>query len=257
MTSFEREIASSLTSEPGLSAVKDLEHEFARAFAQAELYGARLDDRLRHVIHRVVDVAKASGKSADEIVAMIRDMARRGGFARPDAVRPVSSFPADRLLTKAITACIERYHDSEEEIPVIPPRSTSVTQIDPDDLAAIASGTDMRGAASARLRALLSHENEAAFVRAVALYVRSAPSRGLAFDEAVAGVNRILAALDDTVRPADDGSLRVRHLVMRGLLVALYDAHAVAEQGAAARDVSGTPAAAAYSPSADLTAQPH
>src|SRR5690349_9216173 len=95
MTSFEREVSSPLTSEPGLSAVKDLEHEFARAFAQAELYGARLDDRLRHGIHRVVDAAKASGKSADEIVAMIRDMARRGGFAGPDSVRPVSSFPAD------------------------------------------------------------------------------------------------------------------------------------------------------------------
>ena len=121
---------------------------------------------------------------------------------------------------------------------MIPVRSTAVTEVDPDDLATIASGGDARGAVAARLRALLSHENEPAFVRAVALYVRSAPSRGLDFNSAVAGVNRILDALDDTLRPADDGSLRVRHLVMRGLFVALYDAYAVADQSGSTSDAS-------------------
>jgi hypothetical protein len=220
--SFDREVASPMASESGLSAIRDLEHEFGRAFAQAELYGARLDDRLRHVIHRVVDESKASGKSADDIVAMIRDLARRGGFARPDAVRPVSSFPADRLLTKAITAGIERFHEAEE--PIAAHVGAQTVRFDPEDIALIASGGDPRGAVGARVRAILSHENESAFASAVALYVRSAVARGLDFDQALAGVNRIFdAANDGLTRPTGDAAPRAGQLVIRGLLQALYD----------------------------------
>jgi len=221
--SFEREVASPLASESGLSAIRDLEHEFGRAFAQAELYGARLDDRLRHVIHRVVDEAKASGKTADDIVAMIRDLARRGGFARPDAVRPVSSFPADRLLTKAITACIERYHEADEPPPTIAAQSV---RFDLEDIALIANGADARGAVSARLRALVSPENESAFVSALALFVRSTIARGWTVDQALAGINRIVDAIGDgPMRATADAPARGGKLVIRGLLEALYEGH--------------------------------
>jgi len=220
---LEREVASPLASESGLSAIRDLEHEFARALAQAELYGAILDDRLRHAIHRVVDAAKASGKSADDVVVVLKDVARRGGFARPDAVRPVSSFPADRLLTKAITACIERYHDAEDDPAQVAAASVAV-RIDPNDLVVIASGGDSRGAVAARLRALVSHGNDRTFAQAVASYVRTAPSRGLNLDAVLAGVHRIIDAIDDaaTDAAANEPS-RVHDLVMRGMLLALYE----------------------------------
>jgi hypothetical protein len=232
--SFEREVASPLASESGLGAIRDLEHEFGRAFAQAELYGARLDDRLRHVIYRVVDDSKASGKSADDIVAMIRDLARRGGFARPDAVAPVSSFPADRLLTKAITACIERYHEAEE--PAAAAGGPHGIAFNPEDLAVIASGGDTRGALSARIHAALSHENESAFTSAVALYIRSAIARGLDVDQALAGVNRIFDAIDGPRRAPGDEVSRAGQLVIRGLVQALYDRPASPHEGVAAGD---------------------
>jgi len=221
---FEREVASPTASESGLGAIRDLEHEFARALAQAELYGAILDDRLRHVLHRVVDTAKAGGKNPDDIIGLVKDIARRGGFARPDAVRPVSSFPADRLLTKAITACIERYHEADAEVAPVSVADVAVVHIDPHDLVVIASGGDDRGAVASRLRALLSHGNEQPFARAVASYVRSAPSRGLNLDAVLAGVHRIIDAIDDagTESSVDEPS-RAHDLVMRGMLMALYE----------------------------------
>jgi len=239
MTSFEREVASPSASESGLGAVKDLEYEFARALAQAELYGAKLDDRLRHVIHRVVDEAKASGKSADEIVALIKDIARRGGFARPDAVRPVSSFPADRLVTKAITASIERYHASDDELPSATALPSPAAPIGPADLALIASGGDARGAVSARLRAVLHHENADTFARALASYVRSSAAQGSNLDEVLAGVDRILSAVGDSANPASpNGPARAPRLVLRGLLLALYEERSAANEGVSARGYS-------------------
>jgi hypothetical protein len=225
---FEREVTSPLASESGLGAIRDLEHEFARALAQAELYGARLDDRLRHVLHQFVDAAKASGKSADDVVILVKDVARRGGFARPDAVRPVASFPADRLLTKAITACIERYHDAEDPAASAPAPAAGV-RIDASDLVAIASGGDTGGAIAAHLRALLAHGNDQTFAQAVASYVRSAPSRGLNLDAVLAGVHRIIDAIDDAEsETATDEPSRAHDLVMRGLLLALYEAESAA-----------------------------
>ena len=230
---FEREVTSPLSSEPGLGAIRDLEHEFARALAQAELYGARLDDRLRHVLHQFVDAAKESGKNADDVVALVKDVARRGGFARPDAVRPVSSFPADRLLTKAITACIERYHDAEDDPATRAPAPAAGVRIDANDLVAIASGGDTGGAIAAHLRALLAHGNEQTFAQAVASYVRSAPSRGLNLDAVLAGVHRIIDAIDDAgSETATDEPSRAHDLVMRGLLLALYEAESAARDGA-------------------------
>lgn len=236
---FEREVASPLASESGLGAIRDLEHEFARALAQAELYGARLDDRLRQVLHRVVDAAKASGKGADDIVVMVKDVARRGGFARPDAVRPVASFPADRLLTKAITACIERYHDADDEAARIA-TNVAVVRIDPNDLVVIASGGDNGSAVATRLRALLSHGNEQPFAQAVASYVRAAPSRGLNLDAVLAGVHRIIDAIDDAAsETSGDEPSRAHDLVMRGLLLALYEGKTVERDSTALANQSG------------------
>jgi hypothetical protein len=239
MASLEREVASPLASESGLGAVKDLEHEFARGFPQAELYGARLDDRLRHVIHRVVDEAKASGKSAEEVVAMIREIARRGGFVG-DPVRPVSSFPADRLLTKAVTACIERYHEADEP-PVV---HAGVPRIEPEDLILIANGGDTRGAVGARLRAMLSRENEEEFARAIAGFVRTAPLRGLDFNGVLVGINRILDAIEDgPARAPAEEPPRSRQLMIRGLLFALYEGTGTSNENvSSARQTYLTPA---------------
>ena len=237
MAPQEREIASPLASDSGFGAVKDLEHELARAFPQAELYGAILDAQLRRTIHRVVDEAKAQGKSAQEVVTTIKDVARRAGFARPDAVRPVSSFPADRLLTKAITACIEMYHETDDAPPSVPSRvaeQSHTPRFDPNELFAIANATDSVPRVPETFRTILTRENEGAFTHAIAQYVRSSHARGVDIEQVLAGVNRILAATDDMTRPADDHLSRSRQLVLRGLLLAFYGAGIV--DGDAVRD---------------------
>ena len=108
---------------------KDLEREFARAFPAAELNSARLHDSLRQAIHRFVEEARDRGLSENEVVASMRAAARRAGFARPDSARSLSSVPADRLFTRAITACLETYHEADEAPKSTPPAPRPRTAI--------------------------------------------------------------------------------------------------------------------------------
>jgi hypothetical protein len=207
MTFHERAVGSPVASEPGLGALKDLEHEFARAFPSAALHGAKLDDTLRHAIRRFVDESKARGATADDVLTTMKDIARRVGFARPDAARPLASLPTDRLFTKVIMVCIEAYHDAAE------PSSVLVRRVDSDQ----DHPTDSKGP-----RPLYSSSKDEEFTRAMALYVRSAHTRGSSFEQVLAGVTRILNAPDDTRRTTDDVALRWRGLLVRGLLLAVY-----------------------------------
>ena len=198
MTFHERAVGSPVANESGLGAAKDLEREFARAFPAAEFDGARLNDSLRHAIHRFVDEAKARGASASDVVGAMREVARRAGFSRPDSARAMGSFPPDRMFTRAITACLEAYDEAEDPTPVEPHVETSYDgQLDLD-----------------AFRGLLSNGEE--FVHAVATYVRSARSRGLGVEQAFANVMRIA---DET---GDESGSRSTPLVIRGLILAAY-----------------------------------
>lgn len=198
-----------MASESGLGAEKDLEHELARAFASAEFNGATLTDSLRESIRRFVDEAKTRGASANDVVAAMKDIARRAGFARPDTARPLASFPADRLFTRAITACLETY-ETEETSPPPTPVSSHDASHDPQlDLGAF--------------RALLSSNNEEDFARSVARYVRSAHARGLSMDQVLLSVSHIMSPGADAVsRLGGDAVLHSHQLVIRGLLLAVY-----------------------------------
>lgn len=198
MTFHERAVGSPVANESGLGAAKDLEREFARAFPAAEFNGARLNDTLREAIHRFVDEAKARGTSASEVVIAMKEVARRAGFSRPDSARAMASFPPDRLFTRAITACLEAYDEAEDPAPGEVQREPSY---DPH--------LDMDA-----FRGLLSNSEQ--FAHAVAAYVRSARSRGLAVEEAFANVMRIA---DDG---GDEGASRSIPLVIRGLVLAAY-----------------------------------
>jgi len=198
MSFHERTVGSPVATESGLGAAKDLEREFARAFPAAELNGARLNDSLRDAIHRFVDEAKARGTSASDVVTAMREVARRAGFSRPDSARSMSSFPPDRLFTRAITASLEAYDEAEEPTPG---EAHAEPSYDPY--------LDMEA-----FRGLLSNGEE--FAHAVATYVRSARSRGLAVEEAFANVMRIA---DDG---GDEGAARSVPLVIRGLVLAAF-----------------------------------
>jgi hypothetical protein len=226
MSFHERAVGSPIGSESGLGAAKDLEREFARAFPSADFGGAKLNESLRHAIHRFVEEARARGTSENDVVVAMKDVARRAGFARPDTTRPLASLPADRLFTRAITACLEMYHEADD----VPPPGVDPT---------IDAQLDLES-----FRALLVHNDEADFSRAVGRYVRSAQSRGLSVDHVLASVARIIKASDDATKHLGEDALRHgRDLVMRGLVLALYADGVSAGQAADAAPRTPSPIA--------------
>jgi hypothetical protein len=207
MTFYERAIGSPVASESGLGAARDLEREFARAFPAAEMTGAKLNDSLRQAIRQFVDEAKGRGASENDVVISMKALARRSGFIGPESARSLTSFPADRLFTRAITVCLEAYHEADDVVPLAP--RTSDTGYDPHvDLNAF--------------RALRSKGDDEGFTRAIGAYVRSAHARGLGIDSVFANVDRILKASDDPAKRSPDDALHSHQLVILGLLLAVY-----------------------------------
>jgi len=206
MEFHERAVGSPMASESGFGAAKDLEREFARAFPTADFNGARLNDSLRHAIHRFVGEAKARGTSSNDIVLAMKDAARRAGFSRPESARSLGTLPADRLFSRAITVCLEVY-DETHEAPSPDSRSVDADHDSQLDLNAF--------------RVLLSSHSHDDFTRAVADYVRSARGRGLAMEKLVANVNRILKECGDApTQLGTHAEPRASQLVIRGLLIA-------------------------------------
>jgi hypothetical protein len=208
MAFHERTVGSPVASESGLGAERDLQRELARGFATADLHAGVLDATLRQAIRRFVDEAKARGASADAVVSAMKDVARRAGFERPDAARPLASMPADRLLTRAITACIETFHEADDGHPV--PRKAVAQRRDPQ----LDTGA---------LRALLSRNDEEEFTLAIMRQVRSARARGAKVEHVLEDVIRVLNSSDDTMRRLPgDAVPRSHQLVILGLLLAVY-----------------------------------